>query len=121
MPDGIDSSLPPGRLQIDSEVFEMLIQRVIEAATRSAEGATKSAAAIQTLEGQLQELKLECKTLGSELKRLSDLEHAKQQNAAEHGKWLRSLIRPETLYYTLVIIAALLGAQWAQNMLGGTP
>ena len=125
MPDRSDSpSLPPTPLQIDGEVFNELLRQTIRAATRSAEGATKSAATLQELVGQLQELKGQCKECADELERLADAEERRQKEQQERGKWLRSLIKPETLYYTVVIIASLFGASWAPKllpMIGGSP
>jgi hypothetical protein len=118
-------SLPPGPIQIDGEVFNQLLKHTIDAATKSAEGATKSAAALQAVETQLQELKGQCQLTGDAVKRLADVAETENNDRKERGKWLRSLIKPETLYYTVVIIASMFGATWAQKLLplatGGSP
>ena len=116
MSDNNNNPTPPG-LHIDGEVFNQILKHTIDAATRAAEGSTKSAAAMQAVETQLQELKHQCQLTGEALNRLADAAEAEQSSRLERGKWLRSIIKPETIYYTLVIIGSMLGATWAQKLL----
>ena len=112
MPD--DNPSLQGNMTVDAAVFNELLKNTIDAATRSAEGATKSAAAVQSLEGQVSELKGKCEEMAGAVKRLADAAEAEKEAQKERGMWLRSLIKPETIYYTVLIIAGLFGAQWAQ-------
>ena len=124
MPDTDDSPSLPGHMTIDAAVFNELLKNTIEAATKSAEGATKSAAATQALETQITELKGKCEEMAGAVKRLADAAEAEKEAREERGKWLRSLITPQTLYYTVVIVIALLapeGFEWAKQILIGGP
>jgi hypothetical protein len=95
-------TLPPGTLQVDSEILASLLGQVVQAASRSAEGAIASASAIQ-------EFKVALESNTKEVQRLADLKEkeVKQEEARLH--WKVALIRPETLYYTILIAAAVLG------------
>jgi len=114
MPEHDETPSLSGNMTIDAAVFNELLKNTIEAATRSAEGATKSAAAVQSLEGRVAELKGKCEDMAGAVKRLADAAEDEKEAKKERGMWLRTLIKPETLYYTVLIIAGLFGAQWAQ-------
>ena len=100
-------SLPPGASGED--ILKTMLPLVVDAATKSAEGQTASAAALGGVEGQLAEMKLELKNLRDEVKSMRESKAAEQKVREENGKWLRSLLKPEILYYTIVLILTALG------------
>lgn len=107
MPENSPPSLPNGAS--GEEILRTMLPVVVEAVTKSAEGHTASAASISTLEAQVAELKVALQANTAEVKRVNDYRKAELQQQEENGKWLRSLLRPETLYYTVLLIATALG------------
>lgn len=106
-PDKESPSLPPGIS--GEELLRHMLPLVVSAVTKSAEGQTMSASAIQNLEGQVAELKAAVQANTSEVKRVNDYRKAELQQRDDDKKWLQSLLRPETLYYTLLLIGTALG------------
>lgn len=82
---------------------------VVEAVTKSAEGSTASAAAIQNLEAQIVELKGVVSHCHGEIKRIADAKVDETEQKRENGKTMRALLKPETVYYTIVLILTALG------------
>lgn len=100
---------PPGPGASGEEILRQMLPVLVDALTKSAAGHTTSAATIQALETQVSELKAVVQSCHSEFKRIADAEEEAGKRREENGKWLRSLLRPETIYYTVVIILTALG------------
>ena len=88
---------------------QQLLSKVIEAATKSAEGATASAAAISSLEQQLAEVKTTINACAAELDKLVEERQKATETQKERSEWLRSLLTPQTVYYTLILLLAMFG------------
>ena len=95
-------TLPPGTLQMDSEVLGMLLGQVVQATSKSAEGSLAAASAVQ-------EFKIALEANTKEVRRLADLKEAELKAAEARQLWRVALIRPETLYYTILVVAAAFG------------
>jgi hypothetical protein len=100
-------SLPPGASGED--ILRTMLPLVVESATKAAEGQTASAAAIGALETQLSEVKTELQGIRSEMQSARNSKAAEEKVREENGKWLRSLLKPELIYYTVVLILTAMG------------
>jgi len=107
MPDSSRKGLLPGAS--GEQVLRSMLPLVVEVATKSAEGQTSVAAALGSLEAQVAELKAVVQENTTAVKQLVASKAAEVQQKEETGKWLRALLRPETLYYTVLIILTALG------------
>lgn len=106
-PDPESASLPPGIS--GEELLRHMLPLVVSAVTKSAEGQTMSAATIQNLEAQVAELKVAVQANTAEVKRVNDYRKAELHQRDEDKKWLQSLLKPETLYYSILLVATALG------------
>jgi len=95
------------------EVLKTLLPIVVQAATSSAEGAASSAKSIASLETSLSEklteLLSEVKENNKRITELVVLKEAQEKLHQERGKWLRSLLTPQTILWILAILGAAIG------------
>jgi len=103
------TSLPPTSGATGEEILKHTLPLLVEAVTRSAEGHMTSAAAIRALETQIVELKVIVGRIAAAEERQAAEQERETRRRTERGEWLRSLLKPETIYYTLVIILTALG------------
>lgn len=105
------SSLPAGAS--GEEILRQMLPVLVEAVTKSAEGQTASAAASQALETQISELRSKVEMCHAEMKRIADAKVDEQKKQETTQLWLQSLIKPETLYYTVIIILTATGFRFS--------
>lgn len=91
------------------EILRALLPLVVEAVTKSAEGQTASAASLHSLEGQITELRTVIQGHTAEIKRVNDYRKSELRQQEERSRWLESLLTPQTLYYTLLLLGAAFG------------
>ena len=111
MPEVSPPSLPGAS---GEEILRQMLPVVVEAVTKSAEGQVSVAAALQALEGQVSELKAAVQNCQADVRRLADAEALADKRKQETGKWLRSLVKFETVYYTALLLLAVLGFRLSQ-------
>lgn len=109
-------TLPPAPGASGEEILRHTLPVLVEAVTKSAEGHLTSAAAIHGLEREITDLKGALGRLEAVVERIAvaeerqaDEQEKEGKRQVERGEWLRTLVKPETIYYTLVIILTALG------------
>tara|TARA_R110002126_G_scaffold52672_20_gene143022 strand:- start:3039 stop:3380 length:342 start_codon:yes stop_codon:yes gene_type:complete len=100
-----------------------MLPLVVDVATKSAEGQTSVAAGLSSLDAQVGELKNAVQKNTAAVKQLTAAKKAEAMQKVETGKWLRALLKPETVYYTIVLALTAMGIRMTlpEQVLGQQP
>lgn len=86
------------------EVLRALLPTVVSAATRAAEGQTATSAALQGIERSQDELRNKIAALTSEVQKLCEVRREEYDQKKESSAWIRSILTPQTVYYTIILL-----------------
>ena len=100
---------PPSEATMPDALLMELLKQTVGAATRSAEGATASAAALQGMEGRMAEMHAAVQANTTAVAALATEKQQDREDREERGRWLRTFVSPQNVYYTLLIIGSALG------------